>query len=234
MALFSSQTPVVSVRRRVNVAAPAVESRFDRRLGKILAHATEVFYEKGYEGASMRDLARSSGMSLSGLYYYFESKEKLLYLIQKHTFSTIVDNLRERLDEVSDPEQRIRVFILNHLEYFLANQKAMKVLSHEAEVLKNGFGTEIALLKRTYYRMCVGLLDDFKTTNGLEFSTRMAVLSLFGMMNWIYTWYNPRADADAEHLARAMSDIFLRGIGGATQGTALPGKKSQKKRAASN
>ena len=181
----------------------------------------------------MRDLARSSGMSLSGLYYYFESKEKLLYLIQKHTFSTIVDNLRERLDEVSDPEQCIRVFILNHLEYFLANQKAMKVLSHEAEVLKNGFGTEIASLKRTYYRMCVGLLDDFKAAKeSLEFSTRMAVLSLFGMMNWIYTWYNPRVDADAEHLAREMSDIFLRGIGGATQSAAA--SKKSKKRAASN
>ena len=182
----------------------------------------------------MRDLARSSGMSLSGLYYYFESKEKLLYLIQKHTFSTIVDNLRERLDEVSDPEQRIRIFILNHLEYFLTNPKAMKVLSHEAEVLKNGFGTEIASLKRTYYRMCVGLLDDFKAAEKLAFSTRMAVLSLFGMMNWIYTWYNPRVDADAEHLARGMSELFLRGIGGVTQRSALPGKKSQKKKAASN
>jgi AcrR family transcriptional regulator len=233
MALSSSQTSAVSVRRR-NIAPPVAESRFDRRLGKILAHATEVFYEKGYEGASMRDLARSSGMSLSGLYYYFESKEKLLYLIQKHTFSTIVDNLRERLDEVSDPEQRIRIFILNHLEYFLTNQKAMKVLSHEAEVLKNGFETEIASLKRTYYRMCVGLLDDFKAAEKLDFSTRMAVLSLFGMMNWIYTWYNPRVDADAEHLARGMSDIFLRGIGGVTQRSTLPGKKSQKKKAASN
>jgi TetR/AcrR family transcriptional regulator, cholesterol catabolism regulator len=234
MALSSTQTSAVSVRRRGNIAPPVAESRFDRRLGKILAHATEVFYEKGYEGASMRDLARSSGMSLSGLYYYFESKEKLLYLIQKHTFSTIVDNLRERLDEVSDPEQRIRIFILNHLEYFLTNQKAMKVLSHEAEVLKNGFGTEIASLKRTYYRMCVGLLDDFKAANKLEFSSRMAVLSLFGMMNWIYTWYNPRVDADAEHLARGMSELFLRGIGGVTQRSTLPGKKSQKRKAASN
>src|ERR1700680_981546 len=219
MASSSPVTSAVSVRRAVISVASPVESRFDRRLGKILAHATDVFYEKGYEGASMRDLARSSGMSLSGLYYYFESKEKLLYLIQKHTFSTIVERLRERLDEVFDPEQRIRVFILNHLEYFLANQKAMKVLSHEAEVLTNGFGTDIASLKRTYYRMCVGLLDDFKAAKELEFSTRMAVLSLFGMMNWIYTWYNPRVDADAEHLAREMSELFLRGIGGVTRGS---------------
>jgi AcrR family transcriptional regulator len=193
-------------------AAPAPETRFDRRLSEILIHATNVFCEKGYEGASMRDLSRASGMSLAGLYYYFESKERLLFLIQKHAFTTIVQRLKSRLDGVSDPERQIRVFILNHLEYFLANPAAMKVLSHEAEALKNGFASEVAAIKRQYYRICVGLLDQLKSECGVEFSTRIAVLSLFGMMNWIYTWHNPRVDADAENIAREMGDIFLRGV----------------------
>ena len=160
----------------------------------------------------MRDLSRASGMSLAGLYYYFESKERLLFLIQKHTFSTIVQRLKARLEEVSDTEQRIRIFILNHLEYFLSNQQAMKVLSHEAESLKNGFAAELAAIKREYYRICVGLLEGLKRERGLQCSTRTAVLSLFGMMNWIYTWHNPRVDGDAEPLAREMADIFLRGV----------------------
>jgi len=200
----------VSARRRRD--GPTAVTRFDRRLAEILTHATEVFCKKGYEGASMRDLSRASGMSLAGLYYYFESKERLLFLIQKHTFTTIVQRLKARLEGVSDPEQQIQIFILNHLEYFLANQAAMKVLSHEAEALKNGFASEVAALKREYYRICVGLLDELKSQRGLQFSTRIAVLSLFGMMNWIYTWHNPRVDADAEQLAREMSDIFLRGV----------------------
>ena len=160
----------------------------------------------------MRDLSRATGMSLAGLYYYFESKERLLFLIQKHTFSTIVQRLKARLESVTDPEERIRVFILNHLEYFLANQAAMKVLSHEDDVLKNGFGAEVAAIKREYYRICMGLLDDLKRERGLQFSTRIAVLSLFGMMNWIYTWHNPKKDADAAALADEMGDIFLRGV----------------------
>ena len=45
----------------------------------------------------MRDLSRVTGMSLAGLYYYFESKEELLYLIQKHYFTVVVERLRERL-----------------------------------------------------------------------------------------------------------------------------------------
>jgi TetR/AcrR family transcriptional regulator, cholesterol catabolism regulator len=205
-----STTTRVTARRHRATTAPA--TRYDRRLAEILAHATEVFCKKGYEGASMRDLSRQSGMSLAGLYYYFESKERLLYLIQKHTFTTIVQRLKVRLAGVSDPEDRIRVFILNHLEYFLANQAAMKVLSHEAEVLKNGFASEVAAIKREYYRICVGLLEDLKRERDLRFSTRIAVLSLFGMMNWIYTWHNPRVDADAASMAREMGDFFLRGV----------------------
>ena len=122
--------------------------------------------KKDTKGASMRDLSRASGMSLAGLYYYFESKERLLFLIQKHTFTTIVQRLKARLEGVSDPEQRIRIFILNHLEYFLANPAAMKVLSHEAEALKNGFASEVAAIKREYYRICVGLLDELKQRSG--------------------------------------------------------------------
>jgi len=217
---------VASRRRGIRVVGPRLETRFDRRLAKILVHATNVFYEKGYAAASMRDLSRASGVSLSGLYYYFESKEELLYLIQKDTFSTIVSRLREQLLEVSDPAERIRAFIHNHLQYFLANPRAMKVLSHEDEVLKNGFGAEIAAIKREYYRICMQLLDEYKQTRGLEFSSRTAVLSLFGMMNWIYTWYNPRVDAEAAELARTMGDIFLQGIG------AGPAKTAQKKKPA--
>jgi len=113
------------------------------------------------------------------------------------------------------------------VEYFLANQKAMKVLSHEDDVLRNSFGSEIAGIKREYYRICLELLDDFKRVRGLQFSGRIAVLSLFGMMNWIYTWYNPRADANAKELSRQMGDIFLQGI-------CAPSKTKKKRSALTN
>ncbi len=203
--------PAVPASRR---GAPAPDRRFERRLAEILVHATEVFHEKGYDGASMRDLSRASGTSLAGLYYYFESKEKLLYLIQKHAFTTILERLREKLKGERDAEGRVRLFIGNHLEYFLAHPKAMKVLSHEDDVLTNSYGAEIRGIKREYFRTCVGLMEDLKRREGLEFSSRIAVLSLFGMMNWIYTWYRPRVDGGAAALARQMGDIFLAGVRG--------------------
>jgi AcrR family transcriptional regulator len=219
-----------------------LDTRFDRRLAEILDYATEVFADKGYEGASMRDLSRLSGISLAGLYYYFDSKEKLLYFIQQHTFTLIIERLRERLNASTDPEARIRIFIRNHVDYSVAKQKAMKVLSHEDDVLKNSYGTELAAIKREYYRICVGLVDDLAKAEGLKsvstnaaasggISTRTAVMGLFGMMNWLYTWYRPRVDPDAEVLAREISDIFLQGIRSGKQAAAgdLAGRNAKKK-----
>jgi AcrR family transcriptional regulator len=197
------------------------ETRFDRRLSLILDHATEVFCEKGYEGASMRDLSRATGMSLAGLYYYFESKDRLLFLIQKHSFTTILEKLKTRLENIADPEQRIRVFILNHLEYFVSNQQALKVLSHEDESLRNGMGSEIGAIKREYYRICLGLMQDLRRERDLGFNPRTAVMSLFGMINWIYTWYNPRVDGNAEALSKQMAELILNGI--------MQGRKPHKK-----
>jgi AcrR family transcriptional regulator len=208
--------PAIHSRRSNRTSRPTSgrepASRFDRRLGHILEHATEVFCEKGYEGASMRDLSRATGMSLAGLYHYCESKERLLFLIQKHTFTTILNELKARLENVSDPEQRIRIFILNHLEYFVSNQQGLKVLSHEDESLKDGWSSEIAGIKREYYRICLGLMEDLRRKRALDFNTRTAVMSLFGMINWIYTWYNPRVDGNAEALAEQMGNIVLNGI----------------------
>src|SRR5205807_460927 len=119
----------------------------------------------------------------------------LLYLIQKHTFETIIARARERLAGLTDPQPRLRCFIQNHLEYFLANQPAMKVLSHEDDVHSGEYGAEIAAIKREYYRICLGLVEELrpqarpngskrngKGANG-NTQNRLAVLALFGMMN---------------------------------------------------
>src|SRR6202030_3687775 len=82
----------------------------------ILRHAAQEFCEKGYEGASIRDISRSSGISLAGMYYYIKSKQELLYLIQLYTFNTIVARLEKRLKGVSYPVEKLRVLVQNHLD----------------------------------------------------------------------------------------------------------------------
>ncbi len=208
-------------------SASSPDSKFDRRLGEILHHATQVFCEKGFAAASIRDISRASGTSLAGLYYYFKSKDHLLFLIQEQAFSTLIQRLEDRLAAVSDPEQAIRTFIENHLELFVGNPKQQQVLSHESDTLKGPLQTEITSLKRKYYRQCLTLVEQLKTARQLEnLNSRLAVLSLFGMMNWIYTWYNPVVDGDWKEIAGQMSSIFLNGVlGGFGEAIAAGGNR---------
>lgn len=184
-----------------------------QKLEIILRHAAQVFADKGYEGASIRDISRSSRISLSGLYYYVKSKQQILYLIQIHTFKTILARLQESLRGVRDPSDRLSTLVHNHLAYFLQHPTEMKVLAHEDDALEGAYRQEVAEIKRRYYGIAVAIFEDLRPHDqrgGL--TPRIAVLSLFGMMNWIHTWHKPQSDPEAEALSRAMSEMFLHGV----------------------
>jgi AcrR family transcriptional regulator len=184
----------------------------EAKLQHILVHAAQIFAEQGFEAASIRDLSRATGVSLSGLYYYFESKQKLLYLIQYNTFTFVLERLRSRLREVQEPKARLRVLVQNHIEYFLSHPNEMKVLSHEEEALGAPFREEVATIKRHYYALAREIFDAVAAEGQSPgMNPRVAVLSLFGMMNWIYKWHKPKVDPDAEELTDTIVGIFLHG-----------------------
>ncbi len=186
---------------------------FQWKLRHILRHAARVFAEKGYEGASIRDLSRASGVSLAGLYYYCESKQKLLYLIELETFGSILERLKRRLAGVGSPEERLRILVRNHLDYFLSHPVEMKVLAREDERLEGAYAREVAEIKRDYYRTARAIFDELGRNRGASrVHPRVAVLSLFGMMNWIYTWHKPGFDPGARALADEIAGIFLDGV----------------------
>ena len=187
-------------------------THYDRKLEGILRQAAAVFCARGYHQASMRDIARTTGVSLAGLYYYFPSKEHLLYLIQRHAFETLIETAHAALKSLPDPEQRLRAFIRLHLEYFLAHSNEMKVLTHEEASLEQKLHRQVHALKKAYYQLCFEQVEALKEACKLRgLITRVAVLALFGMMNWIYTWYNPKVDPDPPGLAEQITNIFLYG-----------------------
>jgi TetR/AcrR family transcriptional regulator, cholesterol catabolism regulator len=182
---------------------------YDEKLLGILRSSAAVFADKGYDRASIRDIAQATGVSLSGLYYYVSSKEELLFLIQDHCFGTLHHRLEELLVEVTDPGERVRVFIRNHLRFFLANQAEMKVLSHEADALSGEFAEQILRRKRSYARAAQEILEGIAPPDAVE--SRTATFALFGMMNWIYTWHREDVDPGADALSERISHLFLNG-----------------------
>lgn len=191
---------------------------YDAKLESILRAAAVIFAEKGYHQASIRDIARATGVSLSGLYYYFQSKEELLFLIQSHAFGTLLENLERLLEGVADPHRRLRLLMENHLRYFVNNMAEMKVLSHEADSLQGEYLERVGAQKRRLTEIATEILKELEPDGRIEL--RVATFSLFGMMNWLYTWYRPDRDVPVERLAEEMSRLFLGGY--LQSGPALP------------
>jgi len=186
----------------------------EAKLQHILLHSAQIFAEQGFKGASIRDISRATGISLSGLYYYFPSKQKLLYLIQINAFTSILESAFLRLANVDEPQTRLRVLVQNHVEYFLSHPNEMKVLSHEEDALEEPYRHEVAVIKRRYYDLAREIFEGVTAGAVLPpgCSARVAVLSLFGMMNWIYKWHKPTPDPNAEELGEAIVRIFLHGV----------------------
>lgn len=185
-------------------------TRFDEKLARIMKQAAVVFAEKGYHQASIRDISAATEVSLSGLYYYFESKEELLFLIQRHAFETVLTRLDSELEGAASPEERLRAVVRNHLGFFVHNMPEMKVLSHEAEALTGAFRSEVSALKRRYSEIVTEILSDLSPAGRVP-DARVATFTLFGMMNWIYNWYRPDRDVGVERMSEELLHIFLRG-----------------------
>ncbi len=193
------------------------QSPFDEKLGAILSAATNVFAEKGYHNATIRDVARASSMSLSGLYYYFQSKQELLYLVQDHALESLIGGLVDRLQGATSAEQRLRILIENQLTYFVSNMAEMKVLSHEAGSLEGDYRRQVNTRKRQLTIIATDILRDLRPSS--NYDPRVATFALFGMMNWIYNWYRPDRDVPVARLVCDMTAIFLNGFAGEPGGT---------------
>jgi TetR/AcrR family transcriptional regulator, cholesterol catabolism regulator len=183
---------------------------YDEKLASILSVAARIIAEKGYHQASIRDIARATGVSLSGLYYYFDSKEELLFLIQDHAFGTLVESLDRQLAGVTEPQRRLRILMENHLRYFLANKAEMKVLSHEAESLSGEYRRRVNAQKRRLTEFASGILAELRPEGDVDL--RVATFSMFGMMNWLYNWHRPEVDPPVEKLVDDMYRIFVSGF----------------------
>jgi AcrR family transcriptional regulator len=186
---------------------------YDERLDLFLSRAAKVFADQGYHSTTMRDLAAATGMSLAGMYYYVRGKEELLYRIQERAFTRVLAGAEHALARRpgADPLERLQSFIHHHVGFFAAHMAEMKVLSHEANSLTGDRQRKVNAIKRRYVDLLEGLLKDVAADEpAVERSA--AAYALFGMMNWIYNWYDPAGEIDPERLAGLIARIFLGGF----------------------
>jgi AcrR family transcriptional regulator len=224
----TQQGRMTSEKLRETPGAKAAEStthrqktaKFDRKLVEILRTAAAVFAEVGYDPASIRMVADRAGVSVAGLYYYVRSKDELLYLIQYHVFDGLVrrfesDSAQMLADggEAAWPEARLRRFIHNHLDHFLADMDSLTVCTRELGRLDGEYLQQIETLQHSYFHQAFEIFQELcDTREESPMDPRTATLAMFGTINWVSSWYDPAGDKSAGELAGEFAKLYLRGV----------------------
>jgi TetR/AcrR family transcriptional regulator, cholesterol catabolism regulator len=188
----------------------------------IIEAAAAAIARRGFHGMSMRDLARATDRSLAGFYNYFGSKEDVLFALQKEAFETLVATARDDLEGVAEPAARLYVFIHHHVRYFAEHPDVMRVLVHEAAALPAPQRRVVRTLKERYFEIGRAIVRDVVEggcgTPGTEGSAgdplelERATYGVFGMLNWVYAWYDPKRHGAPGEVASTIHRITLCGL----------------------
>jgi AcrR family transcriptional regulator len=106
---------------------PTAKSEETRK--KILAAALRTFREKGFEQATMRQVAAEAKVALGAAYYYFDSKDAIVMAFYEQAQQELEPELEEALARSRTLEQRLRGIITRKIEYFAPNRALMGALS---------------------------------------------------------------------------------------------------------
>ncbi|MDE3053813.1 MAG: TetR family transcriptional regulator [Gemmatimonadota bacterium] len=211
--------PVASVKREATT----------RKLDAVLAAAAALIAEKGFEATSMRDVAGALNVSLAGLYHYFKSKEDLLYQIQYKTFASLLAAQEEASALPGTPEERLRRLVVGHLAFFASHPAELKVCTYEIESLTGDHYHTTEGLRRRYYRLMshvlAELMGEATDIGGESRASRHAALYVFGMLNWIFMWYDPARHGAVAEIGDEMIDLVLHGVRGSAAARRPPKRR---------
>ncbi|EKD42643.1 MAG: hypothetical protein ACD_73C00075G0006 [uncultured bacterium] len=114
------------------MVAPAAEKKntTDKRQ-KIMQAATKVFAEQGFYNSTVADVARVAEVADGTIYLYFKNKDDLLISIFEHSMDFFIQAVREEIDLVDDPIEKLRKFVLLHLKLVQKNQNLSQVIQIE-------------------------------------------------------------------------------------------------------
>jgi AcrR family transcriptional regulator len=186
-------------------------------LDGILDKSCALMAQKGFHGTTMRDISAETGRSLAGLYHYFRSKDDLLFLINYHGFQTLNDTWTRMNKEFGDPEEKLYGFIYLHTRYFSEHINAMRVMTWGTQSLSLENAKVIEQLKSKYTRAASQVVRQvYPSDSHLQLDKKRLdreTYILFGMMNWLFSWYSPKQHGSARQLIADIFSTFAYGLG---------------------
>ena len=193
-----------------------VRASSQKKLDRLLIKTAALIAKNGFAATTMRDLSTAVGTSVAGLYHYFASKEDLLFQLQYRTFVSLLEQQEKIAEQPGTPEERLARLLTGHLQFYSQHTNELKACTFEMESLGPKPYKIVEEIRRRYYRLMASavaqIIDGPAAGTKETRQSRHAALFIFGMLNWIFMWYEPSRHGTVEQIGQEMQDLLLNGL----------------------
>ena len=190
---------------------PLTEEELDRRRKEIFDASVHLFLEKGFNEATMREIANAAGIGKSTLYDYFNSKDEILISYFENEIQKITERAQEIASQELDIVEKLRQIMQKHLEYLVDNKNFYLKLTIASQTLPLGSQEKIQAKRHAYQDMLRALIEEGIHNGELRpINPLLAARSVFNLLATAVFTSRPTGTPD-EMLEDAL-DIFFNGI----------------------
>ena len=140
-----------------------------------------------------------------------------------HAMEITQERVLDPVRGIADPEERLRALIRLHIEVVLSpRDREITVMLHENHPLPPALRKRINARKKDYIHFLENLMAEVQKEvqkrtqparpGGSKVSPRAAAFALLGMINWIYQWYKPEGELQAQNLIPQFTELIFGGI----------------------
>ena len=189
---------------------------------RILEEAVKLFYERGFSGTTLDDIAAKLGVTKPFIYTHFRSKVELLEAICRPTIEMSLEAIAEAARQPGSAARRLFDGIVNFSKVVLQRQANIAVYFREEKHLSDPGLAEINALRKRFDRVLSGLLEEGSASGEFRIAdVRVAALAIGGMVSWAYTWYQPDGRLPIEEVGEKLAHFALQLVGGRLLSTPL-------------
>lgn len=197
--------------QKTGSAAPT-ETRFVRRRTTIIKSAAHVFGRKGFHATTLEDIAAELKVTKASLYYYFSTKEELLYEVHLLSMHDVLSRLHSARAAFTSPAEQLQEVLTQHLRLLAADYEGAFLLQQEYDLPPN-YREEIVGLRDQYERGVLEIVHEGVRTRVFRVKdARVAVRMLLGGVNWFLRWYRSDGRLTVDEIADAYIDFIFYGL----------------------
>ena len=180
------------------------------RVDQVLETATRLFTERGYDAASIRDLAAALAMRPSSLYHHFPGKQHILFAICFGLQSDFNAAVVPLFHQGKGPVETIQDVLGEHIRFSLARRGEVLVNTRERRSLPPELRAQVNRLRRAYRDALVAVIEQGRRQGLFAVEDpKLAAMAVFDMVNGMFQWFQARDQADVERIATTYVDAAV-------------------------